>query len=65
MAKRRAGGTFIQRSRQKSSAEKATYHELEGAGRSRVRREFFGVNAEDEAAIVKRIETHVDRAIQG
>ncbi len=39
-----------------SSAEKASYHELDGAGRSKVKREFFGLNAQDEAALLERIE---------
>lgn len=57
--------TRIQQSRAKSPAEKATYHELLGAGRSKVKREFFGLNSDDEAAIYARIEAgvsdHVNR----
>jgi len=52
--------TLIQRSRRKSAAEKAAYHEITGAGRSRVRRPFFGLNAEDERQILAR----VDRGLQ-
>lgn len=55
-----ARGTFIQRSRRKSPAEKAAYHEVTGAGRSRVKRPFFNLTAEDEKAIVDRI----DRGLQ-
>lgn len=53
MAKR---STLIQRSRRKSAAEKAAYHELTGAGKSRVKRPFFGLDDKDEAAIVQRID---------
>lgn len=53
MAKRQ---TLIQRSRRVSPAEKAAYHELTGAGRSRVKRPFFGLDDADEAAIVDRID---------
>lgn len=59
MASRR-GPTFIQRSRRKSPAEKAAYHEITGAGRSRVKRPFFGLSDSDERAIVDRI----DRGLQ-
>jgi hypothetical protein len=43
VAKRR-GPTLIQQSRRKSPAEKAAYHHVAGAGRSRVKREFFDVS---------------------
>jgi hypothetical protein len=44
VAKRKAGPTLIQQSRRKSPAEKAAYHHVAGAGRSRVKREFFDVS---------------------
>ena len=44
MAKRSSGPTLIQQSRRKSPAEKAAYHQVAGAGRSRVTREFFDVS---------------------
>jgi phage gpG-like protein len=57
--------TLIQQSRRTSSVAKATYHELTGAGRSRVKRPFFGLNPDDETAIYKRIDDelqqHIDR----
>jgi hypothetical protein len=66
MAKR-AGGrgpTMIQQSRRKSSADKARWHELEGAGTRGVTREFFGLNASDEAAIAKRISDGLDQQLK-
>ena len=60
-----AKGTFIQNSRRKSPAEKAAYHQMTGAGTSKVRREFFGLTPTDEDAIVNRINSHLDRALKG
>ncbi len=56
--------TLIQRSRAVSSAKKAAWHELEGAGKSRTKRQFFGLNADDEQALEKRISDGLDRAIR-
>lgn len=57
--------TFIQRSREKSPAEKATFHALSGAGRSGVIRDFFGLTEAEEAAIEKeldlRLQVNLDR----
>lgn len=48
---RRVGSpTFIQRSRQVSSEQKAIWHNITGAGRSGVIREFFDLNESDQAA---------------
>jgi hypothetical protein len=55
--------TLIQQSRRVPSAAKASYHELTGAGRSRVKREFFGLNADDEKAIDQRIHDEIDRSL--
>lgn len=60
MPSRANSSTLIQSSRRKSAAEKAAYHEITGAGRSRVRRPFFGLSESDERAIVDRI----DRGLQ-
>lgn len=43
--------TPSQRSRSKPASEKATYHQIDGAGSSHVLRQFFGLSASDEAAI--------------
>lgn len=60
MAKRRRGGpTFIQRSREKSPEEKALYHQVAGAGKSRVKREFFDLSDSDVSEIVARMETAI------
>lgn len=57
MAKR----TFIQRSREKGAAEKATYHQVSGAGKRKVKRPFFGLSDRDEDVIVDQIGKHLDR----
>lgn len=63
MAKSRR--TFIQRSRSKTPAEKARFHQIDGAGKSKVKRLFFELNANDEAAIVNRIQDGLDAALKG
>ncbi len=62
MAKRAAsgkskgtGGTFIQRSRSLGAAEKATFHQIDGAGRSHVIRRFFDLADADVVAITDRL----------
>lgn len=54
---------MIQSSRRVSPSEKAAFHQVTGAGKSHVLRQFFGLNERDEAEIVKRIEASIDRAI--
>lgn len=54
-------GTFIQRSRGKSSEEKAIYHNVTGAGRSKVIRRFLGLTDSD----VEHIRRQLDEALQG
>lgn len=52
MARRRGTGeTPIQRSRRLRPSEKAAFHQITGAGRAQVKREFFGLSPADEAAI--------------
>lgn len=55
--------TLIQRSRRVSPAEKATYHELTGAGRGRTLRPFFGLDDRDETAIVDLIDKGIQQAL--
>lgn len=50
----RSGPTLIQRSRRVSPAEKAAFHQVAGAGRSRVLREFFDLNV-NELGQIKRL----------
>ena len=60
----RSGPTFIQKSRAKGAAEKATFHQLTGAGKSRILRKFFGLSAADEAAIFERVDLSMDRVLR-
>jgi hypothetical protein len=55
------GRTFIQRSRAVGAADKAAYHNLTGAGRSRVKREFFALSEDDEEFILDRVEDFIVR----
>jgi phage gpG-like protein len=61
MAKR-SGPTFIQRSRRVAPAEKAAFHDTDGAGR--VHRPFLGITSEDETAIVDRFAAGLDRLLK-
>jgi phage gpG-like protein len=63
MAKRGRGPTLIQQSRRKSAEEKALYHNVLGAGQSRVKREFLGLTEQDERDIVDRLQKAIDRTI--
>lgn len=56
MAKRRTGPTFIQRSRQESSEQKAIYHNITGAGRRGVKREFLDLGPEDQQQLGVQLE---------
>lgn len=61
----RAGrGTSIQRSRAVPPAEKAAFHQVTGAGRSRIMRPFLGLTDADEDAIVTRFSDGLDRLLQ-
>lgn len=62
---RKKGRTLIQASRAVAPSEKAAYHTISGAGRSQVRREFFGLSASDEDAIVQRIAEFLDQSVKG
>jgi phage gpG-like protein len=63
MAKRRSGPTLIQQSRRISAEQKALYHQVLGAGKSRVTREFLGLTDQDEKDIADRVQKAIDRAI--
>jgi phage gpG-like protein len=58
------GRTLIQSSRSVSPAEKAAFHQITGAGKSHVLRRFFGLSESDEAVIIDRIATQLDRAVK-
>lgn len=51
--------TFIQRSRGVSSVEKATVHNITGAGKSRVIRRFFDLTEDDQDAAARIVEQAV------
>lgn len=55
---------MIQRSRQKSSEDKALYHNVTGAGKSRVIRQFMGLTAAEEKEIEKRVERHITQQLR-
>lgn len=57
---KRGRGTFIQQSRAKAPEEKAMYHAVLGAGRSRVTRDFFDLSAQDADDIVERLQRAVE-----
>lgn len=63
MAKRAKGPTLIQQSRRVPAELKALYHNVLGAGKSRVKREFVGLSDDDEKAILARLEQGIDRKI--
>ncbi len=62
-SQKRRGATFIQRSRTVRPSEKAAFHDELGAGRSRVKREFFALNQADEDAIVQRVDDGIRRMV--
>lgn len=53
--------TLIQRSRRVPAVEKAVYHDVLGAGRSTVKRPFFGLSAADETALTERLDQGLQR----
>ena len=57
------GGTWNQRSREMSSELKAIYHQVSGAGKSRVIRRFFELSDADVAAIVQRVDQGLTDAL--
>ena len=50
MAKRK-GPTLVQRSRAVSPEQKAVYHAVSGAGKARVKRDFFDLGPGDDEAV--------------
>jgi hypothetical protein len=61
----RAGskGTFIQASRAISAEQKALYHDVTGAGMSRVMRKFFELDDSDIEKITALIDEGLARAV--
>lgn len=65
MAKRRSRGpTLIQQSRRVSAEQKAIWHQIQGAGKSHVKREFVGLTDEDERAIENRLQAALDKRLR-
>lgn len=62
---RASGGTFIQRSRAVGAADKAYWHHVSGAGRSRVKRPFLGLSAHEEAKVRDMVAAYLKRKAQG
>jgi hypothetical protein len=62
---KRSGPTLIQRSRAVSAEEKALYHNVTGAGRAAVRREFMGLNDEDQDVLTQAVADGIDRLLAG
>jgi hypothetical protein len=55
--------TMVQRSRAIGAEQKAIYHQVAGAGKSRVKREFFELDDADVAAITARLQRGIDDAV--
>lgn len=55
----RTGLTASQRSRNVRAVDKATFHQITGAGKSHIKRQFFGLSDAD----VKAIEDETDIAL--
>jgi len=51
--------TLIQRSRGVRPSEKAAFHQITGAGKSHVKREFFGLSTADEDAIERELDVRL------
>lgn len=61
---RRRGPTLIQRSRSVSPQQKAIYHTVTGAGRSRVIRDFFNLGPGDDEAIRRLVQSRITERMQ-
>lgn len=61
----RVSGTLIQESRALGGEEKAIFHNLSGAGKSRVLRPFMDLNADDEDYLTARVAEGIDRLLAG
>lgn len=59
------GGTFIQRSRSVAGADKALFHHVSGAGKSKVKRQFFGLSAAEKDRIRAAVQAHLSKAVKG
>ena len=67
MGRRKGSGrrmTMVQRSREVPAAEKAIYHQVAGAGKSRVKREFFGLNDDDLSQLTALLDRRLSQRSQ-
>ncbi len=64
MSKKRPSRTLIQRSRDVRPGEKALFHNVSGAGKSRVKREFFDLDETDVQAMTEELARRVTRNLQ-
>jgi phage gpG-like protein len=55
---------MVQRSRKVPAAEKAVYHQIAGAGKSRIKREFFGLTPQDMDDISVLLERRLSQRSQ-
>lgn len=56
--------TFVQRSRGESPQQKAIYHAEVGAGKARVRRDFFQLGAADKDAVTRLLQSRITTRLQ-
>jgi len=56
--------SMVQRSRKVPAAEKAVYHQIAGAGKSRIKREFFGLTPQDMDDISVLLERRLSQRSQ-
>lgn len=65
-AVKKAAKTFIQRSRGGPTADqKATFHQVDGAGPRHIRRPFLGLTEAEEAEILVQVERFIDGVVHG
>lgn len=64
MAKRQGGQTFISKSRQVPSEQKAIWHNVTGAGRRGVIRRFFDTNDEDANVFAQSLERLIEARLK-
>jgi hypothetical protein len=56
--------TMVQRSRKVPAADKAAFHTVTGAGRSRVKRDFFDLSEADADALLERLDERLRKRSQ-
>lgn len=61
----RTGPTFIQRSRNESSEQKAIWHQVTGVGKAHVRRPFFGLTDQEQETGRASLEQLIAQRLRG